>query len=304
MSEHSASGPGPVVAGFDGSDQGWDALHLATILSRAVGSPLWAADVYPHDRWEVPPLGYAEWSEFLREDATRTLEEAEGAERVAGADLVTRAVPSSSPARGLQDLASRCGASLIVIGSSHRGTVGRVMNGSVGERLLHGSPSPVAVAPLGYRDADERSFGYVAAGYDGGPEAGIALEQAIRLARALDVRLRVIGVAEPSHLSYRDLDITRPSSELQEEVAEETRRKLGDAMDAVPGEVDAEPVLLEGDPGELLAREGRQAGILVIGSRGYGPLRRVLLGGISSTLMRSAPCPVLVCPRGLGSARL
>ncbi len=38
--------------------------------------------------------------------------------------------------------------------------------------------------------------------------------------------------------------------------------------------------------------------ILVVGSRGYGPLRRVLLGSVSTQLVKSAPCPVLVVPRG------
>ena len=37
--------------------------------------------------------------------------------------------------------------------------------------------------------------------------------------------------------------------------------------------------------------------LLVVGSRGYGPLRRVLLGSVSSELMHSAPCPVMVVPR-------
>jgi len=34
-----------------------------------------------------------------------------------------------------------------------------------------------------------------------------------------------------------------------------------------------------------------------VGSRGYGPLRRVLLGSVSTELIRTAPCPVIVHPR-------
>ena len=44
--------------------------------------------------------------------------------------------------------------------------------------------------------------------------------------------------------------------------------------------------------------------LLILGSRGYGPLRSVLLGAVSSKLMRTAPCPVLVLPRGAGAGQL
>ena len=37
---------------------------------------------------------------------------------------------------------------------------------------------------------------------------------------------------------------------------------------------------------------------MVVGSRGYGPARAVLLGGVSHVLVRDAGCPVLVLPRG------
>jgi nucleotide-binding universal stress UspA family protein len=42
----------------------------------------------------------------------------------------------------------------------------------------------------------------------------------------------------------------------------------------------------------------RDADLLVCGSRGCGPLRRVLLGGVSSRLLRRAACPLMVIPRG------
>lgn len=42
--------------------------------------------------------------------------------------------------------------------------------------------------------------------------------------------------------------------------------------------------------------------MLVLGSRGYGPVRRVLMGGTSAKLMRSAPCPVLAVPRSAEAA--
>jgi nucleotide-binding universal stress UspA family protein len=47
----------------------------------------------------------------------------------------------------------------------------------------------------------------------------------------------------------------------------------------------------------VLADQAADADLLVTGSRGYGPLRRVLIGSVSTPLMHSAPCPVMVVPR-------
>ncbi len=56
--------------------------------------------------------------------------------------------------------------------------------------------------------------------------------------------------------------------------------------------------MLEGDVvGELAALDERDVDLLVCGSRGYGPARRVLLGGVSTALVRRAAAPVMVVPR-------
>ncbi|MGH2986310.1 MAG: universal stress protein [Solirubrobacterales bacterium] len=56
----------------------------------------------------------------------------------------------------------------------------------------------------------------------------------------------------------------------------------------------------EGDPAEVLAARSRELDLLVVGSRGYGPVRQVLIGGVSGELMRRAACPVLIVPRSAG----
>ena len=56
-------------------------------------------------------------------------------------------------------------------------------------------------------------------------------------------------------------------------------------------------MIVDGDPAEVLAQQGVELDLLVVGSRGYGPLRRALLGGVSGRIIRIAPCPVVVTPR-------
>jgi len=65
-----------------------------------------------------------------------------------------RLVSNSSPAAGLQLIAEETGASIIVVGSSHRSRLDRVLSGSVTESVLSGAPVPVAVAPRHYSGTD------------------------------------------------------------------------------------------------------------------------------------------------------
>jgi nucleotide-binding universal stress UspA family protein len=66
--------------------------------------------------------------------------------------------------------------------------------------------------------------------------------------------------------------------------------------DEVPVEVDA---YAEDDPAEVLIRVSEHLDLLVCGSRGYGPVRAVLLGGVSRRVAAEARCPVIVLPRGV-----
>jgi len=61
--------------------------------------------------------------------------------------------------------------------------------------------------------------------------------------------------------------------------------------------------VLDGDPAERLIERSASLDILVVGSRGYGPLHAVLVGGVSGRVVRAAQCPVIVTPRGV-EARL
>ena len=71
---------------------------------------------------------------------------------------------------------------------------------------------------------------------------------------------------------------------------------LEQALKAVAA--DAEIVSLAGDPAAQLAHAAAEVDVMVVGSRGYGPVRHALLGSVSAKLMRSCPAPLLVVPRG------
>lgn len=77
----------------------------------------------------------------------------------------------------------------------------------------------------------------------------------------------------------------------------EIKSALQLAIAALAPGVEIEYDIFVDDPAGALLRVSAHVNLLVCGSRGYGPLRTVLLGGVSRRLVDGARCPVLVLPR-------
>lgn len=282
-----------IIVGYDGSEGAQDALTLGHVLQGTTGAELVLTHVTQHDAFLEALEGMGGEPAQLRDEYLLTQtggdarEVGEVAERV-GAKLET--VASVSVARGLQDLADQIDTDLIVIGSSRHGTVGRVFAGSVGERLLHGSPCAVAVAPQGFRDREQPTDRVVAVGYDSSPESKAALHYTVELAGSIAAKVRVVSVV-------RRLAPAPGSARLDSIRRTYAREQLERALQSIPETLEPTGELISGDPASSLAEQSH-VDLIVVGSRGYGPLRRVLLGGVSARLIRAAPYPVLLVPRG------
>ena len=204
-------------------------------------------------------------------------------------------VEKGSPADALQALAERGDADLIVLGSTHRAAFGSVAPGSVAERLLKGARCRLVIAPRGYgrEDHSQDRLRVIAVGYDGMAESQAALDEAAALARKFGASMRVIGVTAP-------VPAMGAAAAAQAEPAQGTdfQTRLHEAVAELEGELRALPVLERGDPVEkLLEAAGMGVDLLILGSRGFGPLMRLLIGSVSSRVIRGAPCPVMVVPR-------
>jgi nucleotide-binding universal stress UspA family protein len=280
-----------ILVGYDDSDQAKDALALGKQLADATGADLVAAGVFQFD-----PM----WGGFdphFRQAETEYARKIEAAAKAVGAEA--EATPSSSPARGLHELAEEIGADLILVGSARHGRVGQILAGSTGTTLLHGSPCAVGIAPSGYRDQSGDRIASIAVGFDGSEESGLALIAATQLASRIDAKVKLVAVAEPPPVSLgKGGNVGR--QELTDAIQEEMRGRLAEGRDAIPDDIESEATLITGDPVEALVNVAEASmTLLVVGSRGYGPLRRVLLGSVSTELVRSAPCPLIVTPRGI-----
>jgi nucleotide-binding universal stress UspA family protein len=138
----------------------------------------------------------------------------------------------------------------------------------------------------------------VVVGVDGSSESDAALRFAIGEARLRAARLRIVCAWEPSTSAYTgEAFAATPDAFLESERhAEELLRA---ALAHVPaGEVEAEAVAEEGSPSSVLLEQSAGADLLVVGSRGRGAAKRLLLGSVGHDLAHHTRCPLVIVPSG------
>jgi nucleotide-binding universal stress UspA family protein len=168
---------------------------------------------------------------------------------------------------------------------------------------MHGAPCPIALVPHGFQARGLQTIGVA---YVDSEEAREALRGAYALARRAGARLRVLTVVKRHLRMYAETEAhvgVRPAKSIAE-VEGEHRVRAERALHAVVArlgddvatEVEA---FVDDDPADVLVAVSERLDLLVCGSRGYGPLRAVLLGGVSRRVAARARCPVIVLPRGV-----
>ena len=149
------------------------------------------------------------------------------------------------------------------------------------------------------RDRQPAVLDRIGVAYIDTPEAHAALAVAARLAGRVEAELRLYTVvAEEAEMLplgiFRDAERAFLAS-----ARGEYQKAIEAAIAELPPGVRATGEILTGDVVVVLAElDLDDVDVLFCGSRGYGPVRRVLLGGVSSRLVRQARSPVVVVPRG------
>ena len=283
----------PIVVGVDPQRHDPEAAVLAALLARATGAPVVAVAVYPP---EVPRrFRGGAYQEELRGTALARLSAIEPAFH--GLALETMAVAGPSAPRVLHACAEDRGAGLLVVGSTHHGVTGRISLGSTADRLLHGAQCPIAVAPLGFAER-MRGVGRIGVAFNDSEEGHEALRAAGALASAFGGELHAATAVEPVAWSATSLvqpyDVGPHLAALHARAEARLRAAVGDLLPPVPAHCE----VLVTHPVIALEQVSNNVDLLVCGSRGYGPLGSVLLGGVSRRLIHRAACPVIVVPRG------
>ena len=269
-----------ILIAYDATPEAADGLALGRLLANLVDGELHVARVLP----DTPSTEATDRDTQAMFRATLHETQQAAAKRLHERQIELWPVFGTPVGPGIQALATDRGVDLIVLGSPHHGPIGRVLLGSTAETVVAGAPCAVAIAPRRFRRHAALDPQVIGVAFDGSSESAAALDAGVDLARAAGARLRVIAV-EPTVWS-------RPIRR-QGPVAAELAR----ACAALPDDIEIESIVLHGDPAHKLKEETERLGLLVCGSRARGPLRRVMLGSVSSAVTRSAACPVVVVPR-------
>ena len=284
----------PIIVGSDGSEHARDALALGRALAETLDTRLIVVIAYTPEQWLWAP-GTAE----PMDSSEQQLQVSQAEAALSGlARVEVRTVASPSAAGALHSEAERERAQIIVVGSTHRGTIGRVLLGTVTTEVLDAASCAVAVAPAGLKSTQPIRFSTLGVGFDDTPPAHDALNVARLLAVRAGAELRLIWAA---HLATRALGPAFTSF-LQPNYFQEIRAEVEDRLERAAApireEVHVASRIVGGQTVKALVKQSAHLDLLVLGSRGYGPLDRVLLGSISRRVMNDARCPVLVVPRG------
>lgn len=280
----------PIVVGLDGRDHDPDALALATALRTAFEPELILVHVVP----EAPlGRGMAEFEALEMRDGIRLLAKAAAA---VAEPVETELIKPWPVPLALERVAFTRHASLIVLGSTHRNALGRIVPGAAAMHLLKGAPCPVAVAPVGYGKAPDARIDPVAVAYDG----TMAADHALRSAASVAARLSV-----PLHIYHAvSADQVDDAERAQRVVLGESM--LARARERLPASAAVSTRLLSGEPGTaiLAAALDDGIGLLFAGSRGHGSMREELFGGVCRSLLRGSRCPLVLIPHNMKAAEV
>ena len=288
--------PTKIVLATDGSREAELAATTAAALAKGTDSELHVVHVGP-----FMPMLFSTMEEEparMAREARKTLDDAVGRIEAAGGNVAQAHLRVGGASEEIVALAEELGAGLILMGNRGRGGVRRALMGSVSDSVVRHAHCPVLVVraePIVFPTK-------IVVATDGSKEAELASSSAADLAERTGSELHVVYVGHMPPVIYEspgalalDPDL---QSRMQERAEEGTRTKLDEQVQRVReagGEVAGAHAKLGRPDAEIAGlAEELGAGLIVLGSRGLGPLRSALMGSVSHSVVRHAHCPVLV----------
>ena len=290
----------PILVGYDPRSADRAPVQFGMAAARFTGAPLIVASAFT-DSAAVGRMRHGSTHEDLGSDADQALEQLRAElsrDHQMQAECV--ALPGTSAPAALHDAAEERDAGLLVVGSQGGAHAGMIRPGSTAERLMHGAPCPLAVVPSVWEAGG--GLHKLGVAYTDTPEGHQALHSAIALAKRSGAKLRVL-TAVKEH-TYGKVAGSLPGTEGTSfdqygNDAQQLARQMADEAGADAGGLDMEGDISAQDAADFLIAASEHLDLLVCGSRGYGPRRAVLLGGVSRRVATEASCPVIVLARGI-----
>lgn len=285
-----------VVVATDGSEDAGAAVGWLTTfpLPSDAQVRIITAVALPRGPLDVPQVH--DYHESLLDEARRVGEAARASLAARWPHAEARVV-EGDPREEIVRFASEWRAGLLVVGARGLGAVSRFLLGSVSTAVAYHAPCPVLVV----RGAPRPLRG-ILVGLDGSEHALVAARFLAALPLDRQARVRLLGVVErhrvpatapamiAGSLHAAIEDYTREQTAHLEGVLAQVGKTFADRVAAVDRSV------VVGLPGDVLvhAAEAKDIDLLVVGARGLGALKRLVLGSVSERVLHHAPCSVLV----------
>jgi nucleotide-binding universal stress UspA family protein len=277
-----------LIVGYAGDRSGRDGVMLAHRLAASWGGEITV--VYPYH-----PLLATASCEVAEARVRGELDAMLGdGQALAGARF--RWSNASWPIHALHELAAHEDAGAIVFGAAPERLERRHL--SLMERMVHGAPCAVAVAPEGYAERRDAVLRELGVGFADSAEGRAAIAVGCKLAELAGADVKILASSDLSAAVGGYAALAASLARVEDELYEELEGRLERAIEELAGSTRPAIEVHRGDPCRMLLEASAELDLLVLGSRAYGPLRHALLGSVSAPVMRAAKCPVLVLPRG------
>ncbi|CNE89974.1 Universal stress family protein [Mycobacterium tuberculosis] len=275
-----------VVAGYDGSQSGVRALDWAADEARARGLPLTVVHA-----WEAFIGGSMAMPMVdLRSLAQETLDAGVEHVRKEAPDVAVRGVlECGRPAEKLIEAGRD--AALIVLGPRGLGGFTGLLLGSVSAQVVAHAACPVVIARGAPEPHSGTEPGRVVVGVDGSAASRPALAMAFAEAALHGLSVHAVAAWEPAPV--KGLPPLVDEDGIRAAATRRLEQLMAPSRDLHPG-VDAQAEVRVGPPRDVLLDAAQDARLLVVGSRGLGGFRGLMLGSVSHALVQHAPCPVAV----------
>lgn len=283
-----------LAVAIDPYPEGQDAAVLGRTLAEATGADLMLVTVEPDLPLVIPGLKRDALRHQTDDMLRRTRNTiAPGARLAVNRDL--------SIARGLKRLLRTHHRDLLVVGSSRHGAAGQVSMGSSTRQLLDNLHCSLAIAPRGLQRQGQLQLRRIAVGYDGGPESRTALTTAAVMAAAAGADLIVRAIIDDRVPAFGWPSpwlgtIAQAWEQVVEDQEGSLRTELRDVLADLPS-IEPEVQVRRGQAAQSLQELSSEVDLIVIGSRRWGALARVVLGGTGERLAHGAHCSLLIVPR-------
>lgn len=291
----------PVVVGVDGSESAGQAVRWAAreaarrrvmLVILHVWTPIPVAVPYPATVGTYEEALLEEGRAWLAEGRAWLAEAATAAQETAPGVTTTTKLTSGTAAGQL--IGWSASADLVVLGSRGLGGFSGLVVGSIAVAVATHGHCPVVVVRGADPQSPPRQDGPVVVGVDGSPTSEAAIRFAFEAASSRNASL--VAVHAWSDLPIMSTwELTTAWQSIQQAESEVLRQWLAESQGRYPN-VTVEPVVVRDGPAHILLDQAKGAQLVVVGSRGRGGFRGLLLGSTGQALIHHAACPVAVVP--------